>query len=111
MMSNYLSEEQLNFLRNLTLSLEGQFEFAVFKGRHETNADQRNGIIFDIFGDKWIFYIAPASDEVGIDITEDGYSCPDKGYWRAFSSSSALDIENITKGIYDYYFEQPEEQI
>ena len=113
----YLSEPQVDFLKDFVHHISGIHEFVDYTGRHHTMGGRRNGVTFNIFGDEWTFILIPDTWKSPIDpilerksmlhvqISEDRISKPNKGYWNSLTIRIFPDIEEIAEFIYNYYFE------
>ena len=97
-----LSENQLNFFRNLIVQLEGGLGFPEFHSIHYSNSEgERNGVTFNIFGDRWDILMFE-EELVTIEIFRNAFS----GKYPKHVSSKRLkaDYSSIANSIYIFYF-------
>lgn len=100
----YLTGKQINFLRDLIYHLQGRLEFVDYIRRHRTATGNRNGEIFNIFGDEWTFIVYPHEDQVQITIALDKISKPGESPWDIDIFDFPYNMEEISEFIYNYYF-------
>jgi hypothetical protein len=110
-----MTEEGIQFLRDLIHHLPSMHEFVYYDRRHRDMDGQRNGEIFNIFGDEWNFFltprvsypenVAPVIDTiVSVIIYEDKFTDPGKCASHDNHFSKSLNVEKIGELIYNYYF-------
>ena len=90
---NYLSEEELNKLRNITVEIEGCFPFANFKGRLYDEEKNQRGIVFDMFGDIFRIHLLRGYTKFIVEVVSAGHM-----------DSDLVHPKDMNKFIYDRYF-------
>lgn len=111
-----MSEDGIQFLRDLIHHLPSMHEFVDYDRRHRNSMGHRNGEIFNIFGDEWNFFLTPRvmpfpdggepihDTIVSVIIYENKFTSPTQNSSGYKHLSEALNVEKIGELIYNYYF-------